>query len=143
MMKNQYLKETKKKIAQYDSMKDKIELRKQDIEYYMMKREMAESEQDKLEIDSRIKKIKLELLDLEKEVYAMEKGFRRLPPIAYRIIELKYRKKETWVNITFEIGYGLTRCKEIGKEAIILISEYLYGLTVHQDLPLIAGRTYY
>lgn len=67
----------------------------------------------------------------------------QLNPTAQRIIEMKYGKKESWVAISLETKYSQIRCKEIGKETLMIIGEYLYGILIHQDLPLVAGAGCY
>ena len=142
-MKNKYLQDTKKKIEKWDMMKEQLELRKRDIEFQIVSMDINEDELVQECIKRNIKLLENEVMKLEKDIAAIEKGLKRLSPIAYKIIDLKYRKKEKWVYVSMEVGYGQSRCKEIGKEALMIIGGYLHGIKINQDLPLVIGAGCY
>lgn len=135
-MKNKYIKETKKKIAKYDKMKDLIELRNKDIE--ILKRQQPDADELTQEgIRRAIRKIENEIAELMKEMEALTRGFKYLDANAHKIIEFKYKKNETWVAISLHTGYCQRQCQRIANDALFVIAECLYGIEVHEDLPLI------
>lgn len=142
-MKNKYLQDTKVKIAKYNRLKDMVELRGRDIALQQAMIDVTVDELERERIKRNIKLLNMEMQSIEKDIIAMDKGFLCLDATSYRIIDLKYRKKESWVAVALTVGYGQTRCKEIGKDALMIVGEYLHGLSIHQDLPLISGASCY
>lgn len=142
-MKNKYLQDTKKKLAQYKMIKGMCEIRKKDILNLQARVEYTEDELEKTRLEKEIKRLKIELSENESTIFAIEKGFSYLTPSALNIIQLKYIEKESWIAVGLRMGYGQSRCKEIGREALLVIGECLHGLIIHQDLPLIVGEGCY
>lgn len=142
-MKNKYLQETKKKLAQYKMIQGLCEIRKRKILQLKLKFDCSEDEIEMSRLKKEINRLEIELLEDENIVFAIEKGLAYLSPVAQKIVELKYIQRESWIVVGLTTGYGQSRCKEIGKESLLIIGECLYGLSVHQDLPLVIGQGYY
>ena len=142
-MKNEKVKETKVKLGKFSRMKDLVLVRKRELEMQTQMLLLSKDELTQKRIEKSIKDLNIEIQTLEKDIMSIEKGLSHLDDISLRIVQMKYMKKETWVAVSLHVGYGQTRCKELGKDAIMLIGEFLNGIMMHYDLPLVSGATYY
>lgn len=142
-MKNEMIKETKVKIKRYGQMKDLVLVRKKELEMQLQILNMSEDELTKKRILKVIDELNVEIQKLEKDILSIEKGLSHLDDISLKIVQMKYMRKESWVAVSLNVGYGQTRCKELGRNAVIVIGEFLNGIMMHQDLPLVSGATYY
>ncbi len=142
-MKNKMIKETKVKLEKYGRMKDLVIVRKKDLEVQLQILSTSDDELTKKRIEKSIEELKVEIQKLEKDILSIEKGLNHLDDISLKIVQMKYMRKETWVAVSLSVGYGQTRCKELGRNAVIIIGEFLNGIMMHQDLPLVSGATYY
>lgn len=142
-MKNKMIKETKVKLEKYGRMKDLVIVRKKDLEVQLQILSTSDDELTKKRIEKSIEELKVEIQKLEKDILSIEKGLNHLDDISLKIVQMKYMRKETWVAVSISVGYGQTRCKELGRNAVIIIGEFLNGIMMHQDLPLVSGATYY
>ncbi|MDA3731652.1 hypothetical protein PBV87_09205 [Niameybacter massiliensis] len=142
-MKNKMIKETKEKLKKYGRMKDFILVRRKELEVQERLLSLEEDELSKKRILRQIEKLQLEIEEVEKDIIAIDKGLSHLNPISSKIIHMKYMKNEKWVAVALNVGYGQTRCRELGRDAVMIIGEFLYGIKINQDLPLVSGATYY
>lgn len=129
-MKKEMVKEAKEKIKKYGKMKDLVVVRNKELEVQEHLLNIEEDDLCKKRIAKSIEKLKVDIQELEKDIIAIEKGLSHLDSISSKIIDMKYFKNEKWIAVQLESGYGDTRCREIGREAIIIIAEFLY----HQEL---------
>ena len=142
-MRNEKLKETKVTLEKYGRMKDLVLVRGKELELQEQLLCLEEDELCKKRRMRAIEDLKIEIERVEKDIMAIEKGLSHLDDISLKIVQMKYMKKESWVAVSLSVGYGQTRCKELGKNAIMIIGEFLNGIMMHQDLPLVIGATCY
>lgn len=142
-MKNEKLKETKAKLKKYSRMKDLMIMRKKDLDMQGQLLKVAENELEKRRIEKVVEGLKVEIYELEKDILSIEKGISYLDDISVKIVKMKYMKDESWIAVALSVGYSDRTCKQLGKEALMIIGEFMYGITIHEDLPLVIGATYY
>ncbi|WP_053983824.1 hypothetical protein [Niameybacter massiliensis] len=139
-MKNEYIKNTKKKIGEYNKYCTQLELRVKDLDILNENMKFDASNEivdlnnikTRTYLEAEIKRLKL---DIEK----IKKGLNNLNRVEHQIVDLKYIKKNSWINVSMEVGYSVSRCKELGKYGVIQVGEAIYGIVIHQDLPLVMG----
>lgn len=142
-MRNEMIKETKAKIKKYWRMKDFVLVRRKELEVQERLLSLENDELCKKRILRQIEKLQLEIDEVEKDIIAIDKGLSHLDPISSKIIHMKYMKGEKWVAVALDVDYGQTRCRELGRDAIMIIGEFIYGVKINQDLPLVSGATCY
>ena len=142
-MRNEMIKETKAKIKKYGQMKDLVVIRMKELDLQLQVLNLSEDELTKKRILKEINELRIGIQKLEKDILSIEKGLSHLDDISLKIVQMKYMRKESWVAVSLHVGYGQTRCKELGRNAVIIIGEFLNGIMIHQDLPLVSGATYY
>ena len=79
-------------------------------------------------VDERIKKLKQQIADLQKEKELVEKVILELEDdIAREIFKLKYFSNQVWSDIAKRVGYTERQCKRIHDDTIEkVISEKLF-----------------
>ena len=79
-------------------------------------------------VDERIKKLKQQIADLQKEKELVEKVILELEDdIAREIFKLKYFSNQVWADIAKRVGYTERQCKRIHDDTIgKVISEKLF-----------------
>lgn len=142
-MRNKYLKDTKKRIESYDRWCTQLELRKKELEF--IEEQCDGNRTNIIELNDMKNKeyLEKEIRRLTLDIESVHRGLSHLDKLEYKIIELKHKKKDSWVSVAFDTGYSVSRCKEIGKIAIMIVGEAVHGTIVHQDLPLCSGEGCY
>lgn len=132
-MKKEQLKDTKVKVSRYDRITDLIALREKDLEIEKERLLLASDELSKERIKRNIKSLNMEIMGLEKDSIAIDKGFEHLDDVSSKIVRLKFIKKESWVSVALATGYGQSRCRELGNDALIVIDECLHGIKDYRN----------
>lgn len=142
-MKNKMVKETEAKLKKYGRMKDLVLVRRKELEVQEALLSLEEDELGRKRILRHIEKLQLEIDEVEKDIVAIDKGLSHLDTISSKIIHMKYMQGEKWVAVALNVDYGQTRTRELGRIAVMIIGEFIYGIKINQDLPLVSGATYY
>jgi len=78
--------------------------------------------------------ISIKITHLENKILVIKQGIKQLNENERRIIELrfmqlnKWDKPLTWVQISREMNYDISWCKELRNRAIITLTEVMFGI---------------
>lgn len=117
------MKSIKQALYDYESVKYSIK----DIDIELMKMELNRQEEGRDHL-TKIKAAK------EKELLRIDRAIRELEKREQRILKLRYFNNESWGDVAKAVGYSISWCKSLGKQALEGLESNLSGRQIQTTI---------